>query len=171
MVPTQPSLPFDPIERAGQIWERTWGPSTQMRLATTVMRVQQILLAKYDEVLRTHGLTFARFEALVLLKFSSKGSLPMKILGDRLQVHATSVTNIIDRLSGAGLVAREQNPRDGRGILAVITEEGMAVVDRAAKDLMSMDFALSSIPDAEIEQVTSILRKLRAGVGDFTLED
>src|SRR5947199_7798106 len=55
-------LPFDPIERAGEIWEATWGPASAMRVATSVMRVQQILIGRYDEILRPHGLTFARYE-------------------------------------------------------------------------------------------------------------
>lgn len=167
-MPPSPRLPFDPIQRAGETWERTWGPAGRMRLATTVMRVQQILLARYDEVLRPHGLTFARFEALVLLTFSRRGALPMKVVGDRLQVHPTSVTNIVARLAAAGLVERQQNPVDGRGVLAVITDEGRTVVDAAAKDLMAIDFALEDLADGDVDQVVAILRELRAAVGDFS---
>src|SRR5882757_4905497 len=45
-------LPFDPIERAGESWERAFGPASSMRVATSIMRVQQILLGRYDELLR-----------------------------------------------------------------------------------------------------------------------
>ena len=64
------------------------------------MRVQQILLSAADGALRPHGLTFARYEALVLLTFSRHGSLPMRVMGERLQLHPTSVTNIVDRATG-----------------------------------------------------------------------
>ena len=88
MTPRQP-LPFDPIERAAGNWqEQRWGDARRMRLATSIMRAQQILINAYDDVLRPHGLTFARFEALALLQFSQSGALPMKIIGDRLQVLA-----------------------------------------------------------------------------------
>ena len=70
-------LPFDPIERAGQTWEQRFGPASAMRAATSVFRVQQILLARFDEVLKPHGLTFARYEVLVLLTFS--GSSPVRL--------------------------------------------------------------------------------------------
>ena len=93
-----------------------------MRVATSVMRVQQILLGRYDEVLRPHGLTFARYEVLVLLHFSGSGALPLKVIGSRLMVHPTSVTNAITRLAAAGLVERLPNPRDRRGALASITD-------------------------------------------------
>ena len=99
-------LPFDPIERAGQTWEQRFGPASAMRAATSVFRVQQILLARFDEVLRPHELTFARYEVLVLLTFSRTGELPLKVIGSRLMVHPTSVTNAIDRLVAAGLRRR-----------------------------------------------------------------
>src|SRR4051794_14623719 len=116
-------LPFDPIERAGETWEQRFGPASAMRAATSVFRVQQILLARFDEVLRPHRLTFARYEVLVLLTFSRTGELPLKVIGSRLMVHPTSVTNAIDRLVSAGYVQRPPNPADGPGGLARITEK------------------------------------------------
>ncbi|MFV0534587.1 MAG: MarR family winged helix-turn-helix transcriptional regulator [Cumulibacter sp.] len=160
-------LPFDPIDRAATNWEQVWGDATRMRLATSVMRVQQLLINSYDEVLRPHGLTFARFEALALLRFSRAGSLPMKIIGDRLQVHPTSVTNIVERLSAAGLVERRPNPRDGRGVLAELTDHGRTVVEAAAKDLMQRDFSLGALDDAEVGAVVATFTRLRRSVGDF----
>src|SRR5262245_24338014 len=110
-------LPFDPIERAAAIWERRFGDSRAMAAVTSIMRVQQILLGELDALLRPHGLTFARYEALVLLTFSRTGALPMRLIGQRLMVHPTSVTNIINRLEQQQLVVRRPNPRDGRGTL------------------------------------------------------
>ena len=111
------------IDRAGDLWAKHWPDQpddvyTAMRAVTSIMRAQQILIAELDALLRPYGITFSRFEALVLLTFSQRGSLPLSKIGERLQVHATSVTNVIDRLEAAGLVRREPNPRDGRGTLA-----------------------------------------------------
>ncbi|MCW2594226.1 MAG: MarR family transcriptional regulator, partial [Jatrophihabitans sp.] len=122
-------LEFDPIDRAGNLWQDRWPgePSAvyaSMRAVTSIMRAHQILIAELDAMLRPFGITFSRYEALVLLVHSKNGSLPLSKIGERLQVHATSVTNVIDRLEAAGLVRREPNPRDGRGTLAVITDDG-----------------------------------------------
>ncbi|MEP6632276.1 MAG: MarR family transcriptional regulator, partial [Lapillicoccus sp.] len=114
-------LPFDPIRRAAELWRRRWGPRSQpvaMASATSIMRVQQLLLAEFDGIVGRHGLTFARYEALVLLAFSSAGELPMSKVGERLMVHPTSATHIVQRLEAQGLVRRGPNPRDGRGTLA-----------------------------------------------------
>src|SRR6478752_1568924 len=138
----QLNLPFDPIERAAETWRVQFGPSSAMAAVTSIMRAHQILLSQLDTVLKPHDLTFARYEALVLLTFSRTGALPLSKIGERLMVHPTSVTNTIDRLEKSEFVARRPNPRDGRGILATITDKGRDVVERATAELVANDFGL-----------------------------
>jgi DNA-binding MarR family transcriptional regulator len=159
-------LPFDPIERAAETWEQRFGPASAMRAATSVFRVQQILLARFDDALKPHGLTFARYEVLVLLTFSRTGELPLKVIGSRLMVHPTSVTNAIDRLVAAGYVRRRPNPSDGRGVLAGITEAGRAVVAVATAALSDLDFGLTDVSEDERADLFEILRRVRLGAGD-----
>jgi len=40
------NLPFDPIERAAERSEETWGPASAMRVATSFMRAPQILFGE-----------------------------------------------------------------------------------------------------------------------------
>ena len=139
-----------------------------MAAITSVMRAHQILLAQVDAVVKPYGLTFARYEALVLLTFSQSGELPMFKLGERLMVHPTSVTNTIDRLQKSGLVDKRPNPEDGRGTLASITAQGREVCDKATRDLMAMDFGLGAYEDDECREIFAMLRPLRVAAGDFT---
>jgi DNA-binding MarR family transcriptional regulator len=164
-------LPFDPIERAGESWEQHFGPASAMRAATSIFRVQQILLARFDEALRPHELTFARYEVLVLLTFSRTGRLPLKVIGSRLMVHPTSVTNAIDRLVAAGYVERLPNPADGRGVLAGITASGRAVVETATGALTGLDFGLRDLPEAERQELFDLLKRVRLGAGDVAGEE
>ena len=167
-MPKPLDLPFDPIARAAQTWESRFGDSKAMAAVTTIMRVQQILLGELDGLLRPHGLTFARYEALVLLTFSRDGALPMSLIGQRLMVHPTSVTNTIDRLEKQALVVRRPNPRDGRGTLAEITQAGREVVQRATADLMNAEFGMAGYSDVQLEELFATLRSLRVTAGDFT---
>jgi DNA-binding MarR family transcriptional regulator len=164
-------LPFDPIERAGEHWEERFGPASAMRAATSVFRVQQILLARFDEALRPLALTFARYEVLVLLVFSRRGELPLKVIGSRLMVHPTSVTNAIDRLVAAGYVSRRPNPEDGRGVLAALTDAGRDVVERATRALTDLDFGMADLPEAEREELFALLKRVRLGAGDVADAD
>ena len=160
-------LPFDPIERAAEIWEERFGPSAAMAAVTSVMRAQQILLAELDGLLRPRGLTFARYEALVLLAFSRRGSLPLRVIGERLMVHPTSVTNTINRLDKQGLVRCRPNPSDGRGKLAEITPAGREVMTAATADLMAAGFGMAGYDSAALGQLFGLLRGLRVAAGDF----
>jgi DNA-binding MarR family transcriptional regulator len=166
-VPRPLDLGFDPIRRAAQIWAERFGPADAMAAATSVMRVQQLLLAQFDTICRPHGLTFARYEALVLLTFSRTGALPMAKIGERLMVHPTSVTNTVQRLEAAGFVTREPNPRDGRGTLARVTEQGREVVDKVTGELMAADFGLGALDDDERKVLVDVLRSIRLSAGDF----
>jgi DNA-binding MarR family transcriptional regulator len=163
------TLRFDPIEEAGRHWDaRGWEAATPgMALITSVMRVQQIFLAATENVLRPFGLTFSRYEVLMLLLFSRQGRLPLGKIGERLQVHAASVTNAIDRLEAQGLVRRAPNPADGRGTLAEITAEGRRLARRATTALNQSVFTDVGLDDEDLVGATRLLRAIRRHAGDF----
>jgi DNA-binding MarR family transcriptional regulator len=142
-----------------------------MMAVTSIMRVQQILLARLNEALAPFELTFARYEALMLLYLSRRGSLPLGKMGARLQVHPTSVTNLIDGLEKLGYVARTPHPSDRRTTLASITERGREVADQATTALHAIKFGTPSLRKGELETVTQVLGEWRQEAGDFTTPD
>ncbi|MFD4641162.1 MarR family winged helix-turn-helix transcriptional regulator [Lentzea sp. NPDC058436] len=160
-------LPFDPIARAAELWDDRVGSSTSMAAVTSVMRVQQIIQSAVDAALKPHGLTFARYEALVLLFFSRKGALPMRVMGERLQLHPTSVTNIVDRLESDGLVRRTPHPTDRRTTLVEITDAGLQRRESATAAVMDVNLGLKGLTDRQTEQLTDLLAKVRRASGDF----
>ena len=155
-------LPFDPIERAGELWEKHVGDASAMRVATSVMRVQQLLLAEFDRVLKPFDITFARYEVLRLLSFSREGKLPLMVIGQRLMVHPTSVTNAIDRLVASGFVERTPDEEDRRRVFASLSPEGRRVLNRATKALTDIDFGLGAVTATDRDQIYAALRTIRA---------
>src|SRR5437762_230977 len=90
-------LRFDAIEAARRNWEEHDLPEPDaMAAATSIMRAEQIVSAAVEQALRPLGLTFARWELLMLLTFSKHGSLPMTKIGDRLMVHPTGISKLVD---------------------------------------------------------------------------
>ncbi|WP_293781319.1 MarR family winged helix-turn-helix transcriptional regulator [uncultured Aeromicrobium sp.] len=156
-------LDFDPIERAGELWEERIGDATAMRLVTSLMRAQQLVLARLESALRPFGITFARYEVLRLLSFSRSGSLPLSRIGERLMVHPTSVTNAIDRLVAQGLVSREIDEADRRRVLASLTPEGEKVLDAATEALVDLGFGVDALTPAQQREAYALLRVLRSG--------
>jgi DNA-binding MarR family transcriptional regulator len=160
-------LPFDPIEEAARQWSDRWAETPRMRAVTSLMRVHQLVLTELDELLRPLGLTFARYEVLVLLSFSRHQALPLGKIGERLQVHATSVTPLVKRLENAGLISRSPHPEDGRAVLAALTPRGREVMLRATDAIVSARFGLSSLTESESDALTDLLRSPRSAAGDF----
>ena len=163
-------LGFDPIEEAGRQWRKHWGAAATvpMMTVTSVMRVQQIWLARLNETLAPFELTFARYEALMLLYLSRGGSLPMGKMGARLQVHPTSVTNLIDGLEKLGHVKRTSHPGDRRTTLAAITARGRDVASAATDALNESRFGTDPLRPGELRSLTAMLTRARQEAGDFT---
>jgi len=164
-----PKLSFDPIAEARRQWNRHWGrgATPSMSAVTSVMRMHQILMARLNAVLEPYELTFPRYEALMLLFYSRRGSLPLGKMGDRLQVHRTSVTNTIDGLERLGYVERVPHEEDRRTTLARITKRGRDVADLATRALNQERFGTAPLGSNDLELVSEILRRVRIDAGDF----
>ena len=167
MSPPVPGLPFDPIDEAARQWGERWERVPAMHAVTSLMRVQQLVIGRLDAILKPHGLTFARYEALVLLVFSSRGELPLGKMGERLQVHPTSITSIVQRLEAAGLVTRRPHPEDGRAVLCAVTDAGRAAVETATAELVDADFALGALSEEELRRLSALLTPVRKEAGDW----
>jgi DNA-binding MarR family transcriptional regulator len=155
---------FDPIAEARRQWVAHWGeaPAPHMSAVTSIMRVQQILMSRLNELLKPLDLTFPRYEALMLLYFSRSKALPLGKIGERLQVHPTSVTNTIDGLERLGYVSRERSPRDRRQTLAAITPIGHKTAESATAILNTANFATTPLRNQELETISKIFTRIRA---------
>ncbi len=138
-----------------------------MRLATSIMRTQQLISSELDAVLKPLGITFARYEVLQLISFSAAGRLPLSKIGERLMVHPTSVTNAMDRLESQRLVRRVADDKDRRRTFAELTEEGERVLKEATVAITAIDFAIAGLSAEQQDQTYELLRALRSAAGDF----
>ena len=113
---------FDVIAEARRQWAGRWGgdAASPMTAVTSIMRVQQILMARLNELLRPLEVTFPRYEALMLLYLSSRGSLPLGKIGDR-----------IDALLSDGQLTPEQ----GDALTVLVRERHDAIEPREVTDV------------------------------------
>ncbi len=164
-------LSFDPIAEARRQWERHWGDQAtpSMAAVTSIMRAQQIVMARLNELLEPFDLTFPRYEALMLLFYSRRGRLPLGKISDRLQVHRASVTNVVDKLVASGYVERVSDGEDRRAVLAVITASGRQAARRATRRLNGARFGMEPLGDGACDELFVALTPLRAGAGDYDL--
>lgn len=162
-------LDFDPIIEARRQWAANgWEDASEgMAAITSIVRAQQLFLGRIDAVLRPLHLTFARYEVLMLLVFSRRGSLPLNKIGARLQVHPTSVTNAVDRLEQQDLIKRVPHSTDRRTTLAEILPSGRELALRATHALNDEVFTRPGIAKDDLAVLVEVLQRLRQGAGDF----
>src|SRR4051812_18298364 len=167
--PMAESLSFDPVAEARKNWAKHWGddPVPSMSAVTSIMRVQQILLARLNDELKPFDLTFPRYEALMLLFYSRRGALPLGKMGDRLQVHRTSVTNITAGLKRPGCVPGDPPGRARRTTRAAITAQGRETAAAATAVLNAMHFGTDPLRPPELDAITKTLETLRAAADGF----
>ncbi len=159
----------DPIALAARNWRRAgWEDAADgMAAVTSVMRVQQLMLAQVEEVLRPHALTFARYEVLMLLSLSRTGELPLSTVSSRLQVHPASVTGLVKRLEQDGNVVRRTDPEDARARRVRITHQGRALAERATDRLNAEVFATGWIAGEGGRNLFGLLHDARGAYGDL----
>ena len=168
-MPRPGPLPVDPIAEAKRQWvAHGWDDAAPgMSAVTSIIRAQQLMLARIDAALKPFSLSFARYEMLRLLGFTREGRMPMASAIARLQVHPTSVTNTVDRLVRDGLVGREPHPGDGRAAMLVLTASGRELVERATDALNTEVFAEPGLSDYDTAELVAIIARLRKNAGDF----
>lgn len=167
-MPKKP-LPWDPVVEAHRQWSlHGWELEADgMAAVTSIMRAQQIMLARVEALLRPFELTFARYEMLRLLSFTRDGALPMASASARLQVHPTSVTNTTDRLERAGFLRRTAHPTDGRATLVRITPAGREIVEAATAVINREFFSDVGLTPEDRDELVAILARFRRDAGDF----
>ena len=164
-------LRFDAISAARDNWYAHDLPEPEaMAAATSIMRAEQLVSAAVERAHKPLGLSFARWELLMLLSFSKRGSLPMTKVADRLMVHPTGVSKLVDKLEHQGLVRREPHPEDRRTTLATLLPKGRTLAGRGARAVADVRFGVD-LHDDDLRTLTTVLRRLRTGAGDFTLEE
>lgn len=159
---------LDPIAEAVRQWSiHEFGGLEHMEATTALMRIQQLIVKRIDGALQQHRLTFAQYEALLLLHFSREGSLPLGRMGQRLMVHPATVTTTVDLLEEKGFVRREKAARDRRQVLAVITPEGRAVAAKATESVVAIRYGLLEMTTLEAKRIAKSVRDFRMRIGDF----
>lgn len=158
---------MDLVAEARRNWEsNNLGEVDAMVSATSLARAHQIVLGRINQALTPLSLTFSRYEALALLSFARNGSMAMARMGERLQVHPTSVTSTIDRLERDGLVKRSPHPDDRRATLATLTKEGRALHAEATAELEAIRWGMGDIAEPALADMNEQLANVRASAGD-----
>lgn len=100
------------------------------RLLYLLRRAEYRLREHVKSRLKQEGISVSHAQSGILFLLKENGSLPMSELGRRLDVDASAVTGLVDRLEKGGFVVREPHATDRRVNLVTITGTGAAEAER-----------------------------------------
>ncbi|WP_445256967.1 MarR family winged helix-turn-helix transcriptional regulator [Nocardioides aurantiacus] len=111
----------------------TWLETGQQQAWRAFIMGSELLLHQLDRELRAeHQLSFSEYEILVRLSEADDGRMRMALLADSMSHSRSRVTHTIARMERAGLVERQASASDGRGVVAVMTQQGRDLLVVAA---------------------------------------
>lgn len=102
-----------------------------MGIVTALVRSSFLVNAVYAQASREHGLTPQQGQLLCVLMAQPYG---MGELSTMLGLAKSSLSGLVDRTENNGLVRREADPRDSRGVRVALTPQGSRLVDRFYTD-------------------------------------
>ncbi len=166
------AAPFDVVEASRRVWLERWDPeaASGMAVFSAILRSYELLNDQVHNVMRSHDLTFARYEVLTWLATDPESSLTLSWISKTLRIPPATVTNIIDRLEAEKLVRRVPHPSDARTTLAVITPRGRRVATEATRDLNSSVYERIGLSEQKRNQLVDLLAELRANGHEFDVE-
>jgi DNA-binding MarR family transcriptional regulator len=111
-------------------------PDEYRRAAELRAAVRQFLRTS-EQTARRHRLTPQRYTLLLMIKGAPDGSERSTVteLSERLQLAQSTVTELVRRAEGVGLIEREPSPRDGRVAYLRLTPEGERRLTGAVAEL------------------------------------
>jgi DNA-binding MarR family transcriptional regulator len=128
--------------------------------ATAVFRAEKIIKTKMAAALSDLDLAPDRYQVLALLVAAEGGKMSLSDVSRAALLHPATTTYTVDTLEKRGLIKRQSDPKDRRGVLAQVTPAGREVVRKATKRLKSIEWGIGEISDDDAATVARVLSRL-----------
>jgi len=159
----------DRIDRLVNQWlaERPELDCSGLDVVARVQDVAKKLRRVEDETLEALNLKMSEYDVLTALRRHGR---PYQLTATQLAreslLSSGAMTHRIDRLEERGLVERETDPDDRRGVLVRLTDEGRELVDKALEARLHLaDAQIASLTPEERQAISVGLRKVMAATG------
>lgn len=159
----------DRIDRLVTQWltERPELDCSGLDVVARVQDVAKMLRRIEDETLESLNLKMTEYDVLTALRRQGRPyQLTASELARESLLSSGAMTHRIDRLEERGLVEREPDPADRRGVLVRLTDEGRELVDRALEARLHLaDAQIATLTPEERQAISVGLRKVMAAAG------
>lgn len=131
-----------------------------MSISPLIFRLIRRRLTRTTIINPEWNITPLHFEIMRLLE--DEGTLHVSEIGERLQIAKAQMTKLIDRLVVLNIVEREMDASDRRTFnISLSRQARMVMAENKLKILRAVQEIISSLPDEDLENMSSSLRSLR----------
>jgi DNA-binding MarR family transcriptional regulator len=127
-----------------------------------LLRTASVVNRSLGRVLEPYGLSLAQYNALRIIRGAGTAGIPTLSIRERMIEEGTTITRLLDKLEGAGLIRRERNFPDRRQVICYLTDEGKklsAQIDPLMND--ADEEAMDALADRELERMLEALDIVR----------
>ena len=148
--------------------------SSSSHAATEALRQFRVIFGAvrqhFQAVEKACGVSGAQIWAMAALRETP--GMKVSELAQALSIHASTASNLLDKIEKAGLIRRERNSTDQRVVRLYLTEAGEAALEKAPQPLTGiLTHALGQLPDAALERLNQDLAALIAHMGATDTRD
>ena len=133
----------------------------ERQLCFAVYATAHAFTRAYKPILDRVGLTYPQY--LVMLVLWEKSRLPVKTIGEQLDLDSGTLSPLLKRLEHNGLIVRTRDPKDERQVIVSLSEKGEAMKSEVDGIMLAIGQALGCGID-EMGDLRDRLQKLRANL-------
>jgi DNA-binding MarR family transcriptional regulator len=137
--------------------------SLENQIFLALLKTADALGQQAEQVLRSAGLTAARYNVLRILRGAAPEGLACRAIGDRMICHDSDITRLLDRMEKRGLITRERQTEDRRVVKTHVTSQGLALLqtlDQPVRELHKHQFHHMSA--ARLKVLAGLLEEIGA---------
>jgi DNA-binding MarR family transcriptional regulator len=148
--------------------------SSSSPAATEALRQFRVIFGAvrqhFQAVEKACGVSGAQIWAMAALRQSP--GMKVSELAQALSIHASTASNLLDKIEKAGLIRRERNSADQRVVQLYLTAAGEKALEKAPEPLTGiLTHALGQLPDASLARLNQDLATLIAHMGEVNARD
>lgn len=158
---------MDLIDTMNEQWRRV-RPDLDpcpLEVVGRVLVLAQFLDKSVNQALAKHDLSLGQFDILATLRRRGEEGLTPKQLMQSVILSSGGMTNRLDRLERAGLIAREPDPSDRRGVVIRLTPDGIKLIDEATETRFAE--AKASLPPLAKKDMAELSRLLQQWLSTY----
>ena len=131
------------------------------QLCFSLYSLSRKVIQNYTPLLKPLGLTYPQYLVMLVMwqgLESQQGRLAVSQLTEKLKLDTGTVTPLLKRMEGKGLLSRKRSEKDERIVMVSLTSEGIALRE-AARPIPQ---ALLCQADADAQQMMQLRETLKA---------